>query len=863
VAPGSPLRGARKGGGVLAGVGVPVVDPLLIRMNDRPGPSRMNLHSMREEGIMRKRDGIFTLALALLVGAFGPAQLQAQAGSVAGTVTSADGQAVAGAEVALVGTGLRAATGAQGNFRFAEVAPGTYQLRAFRIGFGEVRIDDVQVQAGQETRVDVVLETRPIALTGIVVSPGRRAQRQSEAPATVTRIDADEIGGLAGGTFANALREVKGLDFIQVGVSGVAINARGFNSSFNNRMLMMEDGRIAVLPESGLPLGWFTPIPQIDLAGMEVLVGPGSALYGPDASSGVLSLESKDPREYPGTSVWLTGGARGYQNVQARHAGVSGDWGYKVTGEYHRVNDFQNVITYTANDIPETGVGGSVDWENRVFRGQGGLTYYMEDSRVELGVGASQIDGVGQTNVGRNQFDGWTYNYAQLRYTTPNLFVNLYRAQSQAGDSYALNRFTENRANPDNDGLSDEEVRRMSDWPSDGRLWAAEIQNNFVLSPLRGTQVTWGAQLRRDVVSSDRQWLTDRLTGEDVTNNQFGVYAQTETPLTNQLNLVLAARVDEHDRYDTQFSPKAGLVFSPQPDHAVRFTFNRAFKSPTILQTNFWIPDFVPNVGVFHNADGFSIRDADGNELMQLDPLTPESNQTWELGYRGVLGDRFLVDVAGYVGRYEDFLSPLTIFADPFGLGLSIFFPDQPTRAFWPDGTEVTGEAGNPQIPLTYFNIGDADVRGLDFGATLIVNPRFDVKSTFSYIGLSSDAAEAGPAREATALNSPSTKWTLGASFRDVGDLSGGATLRYVNGYRFLSGINQGKIPTHTNLDLTLRYQIPGTGVRLNATAQNLFSCGAAEPDASTSCGLDERHIQMINMPAVGTMFYVGLQWDL
>jgi len=768
-----------------------------------------------------------------------------------------------------MGTGLRTTVGGDGAFRFSAVPIGIYQVRAFQLGFSEARIDGVQVRPGQETRVQVRLETLPIALTGMVVSPGRRAQRQTEAPATVTRIGADELGNLPGGSFANALKEVKGLDFIQVGVSGVAVNARGFNSSFNNRMLMMEDGRIAVLPESGLPLGQFTPIPQIDLASVEVLVGPGSALYGPDASNGVLSLQSKDAREYPGTTVQVTGGMRGYQNVQARHAGTSGNLGFKVTGEYHRVNDFRNRLTHgpADNPLPEIGTGGElnpnapsgIDWENQVFRGQAGLTYYMEDERrLDFALGGSESSGVGQTNVGRNQFDGWTYNFAQAQFTSPGWYVNLYRTQSQSGDSYALNRFTENRANPANAGLSDDEVRLMSDWPSDGRIWAAEFQNNFTVAPLRGAEVTWGGQFRRDVVSSDRQWLTDRLTGEDVTINQFGVYGQAEVPLTNDLQLVLATRVDEHDNYDTQFSPKAGLVWSPAADQAVRFTFNRAFKSPTILQTNFWIPDFVPFVGVFHNTEGFTIRNLAGEEVASLDPLVPESNQTWELGYRGVLGERFLVDVAGYVGRYKDFLSPLTIFANPFG---PTIFSSEPTVAFRPDGTEVTGEEGGPQIPLTYFNIGEADVRGLDFGGTFIVSPHLELRSTFSYIGLSSDEAEGGPEREATALNSPSTNWTLGANLKDLGGFSAGTTLRYVNGYRFLSGINQGKIPTHTNLDLSLRYEVPGTGLQFNGTVQNLFSCAKDEATGSRNCGVDERHNQMINMPQVGTMVFLGVRW--
>ena len=66
-------------------------------------------------------------------------------------------------------------------------------------------------------------------------------------------------------------------------MTSVGINARGFNSSFNNRMLMIEDGRVSVLPENGLPVGTLTATPKVDISGIEVLVGPGSALYGPDA----------------------------------------------------------------------------------------------------------------------------------------------------------------------------------------------------------------------------------------------------------------------------------------------------------------------------------------------------------------------------------------------------------------------------------------------------------------------------------------------------------------------------------------------------------------------------------------------------
>ena len=109
-------------------------------------------------------------------------------------------------------------------------------------------------------------------------------------------------------------------------------------------------------------------------------------------------------------------------------------------------------------------------------------------------------------------------------------------------------------------------------------------------------------------MSSDRKWLSDRSTGEDIVNNQTGVYAQIETPLHRMVELVLAGRYDKHDKYDAQFSPKAALLVTPWEDQTFRVSFNRAFKSPSILQTDFFFPNFQPNIGVFGNFDGFVIR---------------------------------------------------------------------------------------------------------------------------------------------------------------------------------------------------------------------------------------------------------------
>ncbi|MDQ3556187.1 MAG: TonB-dependent receptor, partial [Gemmatimonadota bacterium] len=676
---------------------------------------------------------------------------------------------------------------------------------------------------------------------------------------------------------------VQGLDFIQVGVAAVAINARGFNSSFNNRMLMIEDGRISVLPENGLPVGQFTATPKVDLASMEVLVGPGSALYGADASSGVISLQTKDPRQFPGTTVEVTGGNRSYKDVQARHAGVLGNWGYKLSGEWQDANDWENYLAYTTN-VPGRGTvrvkedsipGNSIDWRTNVARGSGALVYYMGESQLQFSGGASKTNGVGQTNVGRNQLRDWTYNFQQAQYSSPRFYLNAYRAQSQSGESFALNRYAGNYAFFPN--ANEDSLRLMSDWPSDGRMYAAEAQTNFRLPVLLNTAVVVGSQFRQDVVSSDRQWLTDRLTGEDISVDQFGFYGQTTTPVSRMLDVVLAARLDDHENYARQFSPKAGVVFKLAPGQAFRVTYNRAFKSPTILQTNFHIPDWTSTVSIYGNTQGFSIRDADGAERSRYEPLRPEENQTWEVGYKGLIANRLFVDLSAYRSTYQDFLSPLAIISDPFGLGLAGDAAGVRSFAHDADGNRINHPLGYAPLVLTYYNLGEAKLRGADLGVNFVVTPKISVKSTVSLVDLQEVEVPTNRA-EAVALNSPTTKWTLGGTFNDLAGFQGGATVRHVNGYYFRSGINTGVVPTFSTLDLNTGYRIRQLNSTLNLGVSNLFTCGnrddftyaaTGDPLRTTplnkdrACGFGRKHQEMINMPQIGTMVFIGLRYDL
>jgi iron complex outermembrane receptor protein len=826
-----------------------------------------------------------------------PSIAEAQGGRVTGTVTGANDRPIADAQVVLVNTGFRAVTNADGTFSIAGVPAGRYELRVARIG-ETPRTILVDVTSG-ETVANVQLTRAAIDLGGVTVSASRRAEKVTEAPATVTVVNTDRLDETVGNTYAGALKEAKGLDFIQVGMTAVAINARGFNSAFNNRFLMVEDGRIAVLPENGLPVGAFTPTPKVDLAGMEVLVGPGSALYGPDASNGVLSLTTKDPRQFPGATIEASGGSRSYRDIQGRYAGVfaDGKLGFKVAGEYQAANDWENYLNYnvggsivpagTTGSIREDALKVPIDWDAGVRRGTAALVYYSGANRLEVNGGMSSTDGVGQTNVGRNQLKDWGYNVLQAKFTSPRWYLNVYRTQSKSGESFALNRYAGAQLTPANASLSADSLRMLSDWPSDGRMYAAEAQGNYTVQPLLNTSFVFGAQYRRDQVSSARQWLTDRISGEDIKNDQKGVYAQSTTPVNKYLDVVLAGRLDYPENYDRQFSPKAGVIVKPMTDQAFRVTFNRAFKSPTILQTDFFIPDWTSIIAIYGNTTGFTRTNLDGTTV-RYDAMKPETNKTWEFGYKGVLANRFFVDGTYFRSNYENFMSPLTIIQNPFNAaaaGGAYFAAPLNSGGNIPVNAQgrIVNQAATPSTPivLTYYNLGDAKVSGVDLGLSAIVTDRIELRGTASTVKIDEVTVPAGGSLEAVSLNSPTTKWTVGATGRDFGPISGGLTWRNVNGYYFRSGTNTGVIPTFGTLDANVSMRMPRIeNALINLSIGNLFTCSGLdvkyEPVSTQfpqpnqriasedrKCGFDRKHREMINMPEIGMMAFLGVRFNV
>ena len=107
--------------------------------------------------------------------------------------------------------------------------------------------------------------------------------------------------------YGDLLRNVPGLNVIQMSARDINLTSRQGTSTLSNSQLALLDGRSIYLDFFGLILWDFVPSNPADIKQIEVVRGPASAVWGANALTGVINIITKTPRESPGGSLNLNG----------------------------------------------------------------------------------------------------------------------------------------------------------------------------------------------------------------------------------------------------------------------------------------------------------------------------------------------------------------------------------------------------------------------------------------------------------------------------------------------------------------------------------------------------------------------------
>jgi iron complex outermembrane receptor protein len=534
----------------------------------------------------------------MLVATLGALPVLAQ-GGISGRVTGSASQGIQGARVQALGSAgeivASVLTREDGSYRMINLAAGTYTVSATRIGYGMQRREGVAVPGSGMVTVDIAMTEVVTELNPVVTTASRRPEKALDAPASIAVIDVRDIQERTSVTVADHLKGLAGVDVSQTGVGQSNIVARGFNNAFSGSILTLQDYRFAGVPSLRVNVPILFTTSNEDIERVEVLLGPASALYGPNSANGVMHVITKSPFSSQGTTLTIDGGERSLLRGSFRTAGLfTPRVGYKLSGEFLTANDWSsetardtlgNRITRTSGgtiydpgepDVfpPEAPAGrrgqpNIRDFDVRKYNGEARLDIRPSaDAEYVTTVGLSTwLNGLEYTGAnGTGQAKNWRYISFQQRVRVGRFFGQVFLNSSDAGNKDSL----------DTDGTF--LLRSGQPIVDKSRVFATQLQHG----------ISFGGD-RQDFVYGVDYIFTNPRTGNTINGRnedddnvtEIGGYVQSTTKLGSNFDFVGALRVDQNNRIDgTQISPRVALIFKPNATNNLRLTFNRAFSTP-------------------------------------------------------------------------------------------------------------------------------------------------------------------------------------------------------------------------------------------------------------------------------------------
>jgi outer membrane receptor for ferrienterochelin and colicin len=446
-----------------------------------------------------------------------------------------------------------------------------------------------------------------------VVTASRAAQSPLDAPNSTSIITQQDIR-LSGITkIPELLRRLAGVDIMETTGSQTEVSMRGFNQRLSNKVLVLVDGRSVYTDLLGATIWAGIPVAVEDVERIEVVRGPGSALYGADAFNGVINIITKPPGE--GTN----GVNLGYGNQNSAHGtvwanGRSNDLAYRLSAGY----DYE---PRWSREVPRDATGlhtfvSDQDMSGREVRMEGEVTRHFGKD-VIAGVFASYGDGqteiLGEGSVNDDVIlaeETQLAAYVKAKHFEVRSFWTHTAASSginsnPIGQSLLPNLSTTNVVDAEAQYIANVETGR-------------DINHDLHVGvAYRLKQVDWTYLVQNEL------------------ENHGGLFVHDEVKLGRRFAIVGDYRADYVPFLSRIVqSPRGSLLIHPSPKSTVRGIVATAFRTPNFLESYIGLPVQLPAAGV-------SLATPRNPQKIQ-----PEQIFTTELGYLNSESDFFTLDTA-------------------------------------------------------------------------------------------------------------------------------------------------------------------------------------------------------------------------
>jgi iron complex outermembrane receptor protein len=469
-----------------------------------------------------------------------------------------------------------------------------------------------------------------------VVTASRGAQSPLDSPNSTTIITKQDIR-LSGQTrIPELLRRVAGMDVMQITGGDSNVSMRGFNSRLANKLLVLVDGRSVYNDILGSTF-WETLTVDVDqIERIEVVRGPGSALYGADAFAGVVNIITIAPGEgKPGFRVGIGDHQQGYGSGWA--SGRDGDFAFRASVGYTRYPRWTREFAEGRRDVIASDFDQNLGAENLRF-----------DLRMTERIDKNNLItfGGGFARVALNLYGIGPFNDFELKGNVMDVgadykgkYVNakayFTRLDTSAGVNYTYVGHTLYPANP-RENVFNAEV---------------EYINDFNTGPLHH-DIHAGLGYRLKNISweyLEQPTAADPGSGTPV-EHHGSAYVQDTIKIGEKVSIVGSGRAD-YVPYLKRLvgSPRGSVVIKPTTRQAVRLSGSTAFRTPSFLESYLALP-------IQLQLPGVELTSASKREDIKDFILQPEQITSAEASYLNQQSDFFEFEITAYYNRVANLI---------------------------------------------------------------------------------------------------------------------------------------------------------------------------------------------------------------
>jgi iron complex outermembrane receptor protein len=490
------------------------------------------------------------------------------------------------------------------------------------------------VSADETTPFDLSLQQ---LLETEVTSVSKQAEPLSNAAAAVYVITAEEIRQRGFRSIPQALRDVPGLHVAQIDSQKWAVSSRGFNGRYNNKMLVLMDGRSLYSPEFSGVYWEMQDTLMADIERIEVIRGPGAAIWGANAVNGVINIMTKHSAETLGGYAELgTGdyqqGFAGFRYGGRLADGVSGRAFIKAFKRDELTFDSQDVDAAAATQIRDA--GSDNDWWSQHAGG-----------RLDINLGASaslMLSGAAYESQMTQSVAIPTLDAPFQAY--PNIdsdsrgwhLLAEYSKALSASSQFNLKTYIDHAKRDERlFGFSRDsfEIEFSHEWEAGKRhdlLWGMSyrhINNSLTTNP-----IVFGTDSNNEATSLWSLFVQDQITLQP-----------------DALWLTLAARFEHHPYVDFEWQPTLRLSWQPHQQHRLWTAVSRAVRTPSLVENDYQI-----NVGNLAPMSTFNPGPVVNRlNLLGNSAYDSEEIKSFEAGYRYSSEDQFSLDTAVFYNDYD------------------------------------------------------------------------------------------------------------------------------------------------------------------------------------------------------------------